>query len=80
MIESTKDLSLSEERQRSPTKPTAAAESEESAAEAAVSPGAQENPALVTLNPKKVRILSNSRNERKTRIEEVLTEGPFLQP
>ena len=57
MIESTKDLSLSEERQRSPTKPTAAAESEESAA-ASVSSGAQENPTLVTLNPKKVRFFA----------------------
>ena len=61
MIESTKDLSLSEERQRSPTKPSATAESEETAAtaEASVSKptssGVQDNnPELVALNPKKV--------------------------
>ena len=55
VIESTKDLSLSEERQRSPTKPSAtSAESEEAAA--SVSSGAQDNkPELVALNPKKVK-------------------------
>ena len=57
MIESTKDLSLSDERQRSPTKPS---ESEE-AAEATDSKPSQSdgalhnNEELVALNPKKVR-------------------------
>ena len=60
VIESTKDLSLSEERQRSPTKPSAASESEETTAvaveAASVSSGAQDKkPELVALNPKKVK-------------------------
>ena len=53
VIESTKDLSLSDERQRSPTKPS---ESEEAAdSKPSPSDGAQHNnEELVALNPKKV--------------------------